>query len=163
MENIIAHGRMEFIRSKKPEGCVFCKKSIREECLVLFENEQVFILVNKYSYNSGHLLIAPQRHISGLEELTPEESAAMVECLHISVRILIEVMHPEGFNIGMNVGKVAGAGVADHIHLHIVPRWNGDTSFMTCLADTRVTPEDPVKTYEGLRPHFDDRCGGAKK
>jgi ATP adenylyltransferase len=163
MENIIAHGRMEFIRSKKTSGCVFCKGSVRDECLVLFEDDQVFILVNKYPYNSGHLLIVPQRHISTLEELTREEKFAMLDCLDVSVRILNETMHPEGFNIGMNVGKSAGAGVADHIHLHIVPRWNGDTSFMTCLADTRVTPEDPVKTYEGLKSYFDNRCGGARK
>jgi ATP adenylyltransferase len=160
MESIIAHGRMDFIKSKKPEGCVFCKNSIRDNRLILFEDTGVFIIMNKYPYNTGHLLIIPDRHISRLEEMTADERTKMFDCLDLSVRILQEVMGPEGFNIGMNLGQAGGAGIADHLHLHIVPRWSGDTNFMTCVANTRVTPEDVQVTCDRLKPHFEKTMRG---
>jgi len=159
MDNIIAHGRMDFIKSRKPEGCIFCRGSIRDERLVLCEKRGVFVMMNKFPYNTGHLLIAPLRHISSLEELQPGERVGFFDLLEISIKIIKETMHPEGFNIGVNIGKAAGAGVEDHIHLHVVPRWSGDTNFMTCLADTRVTPEDVAVTCEMLKPRF-DKMGG---
>ena len=163
MESIIAHGRMDFIRSKKPDGCVFCKSSIRDSSLILFEEGGVFVIMNKYPYNTGHLLIIPERHISRLEDLTQDERVSMFDQLDLSVRILQEVMNPQGFNIGMNLGEAGGAGIADHIHLHVVPRWAGDTNFMTCVANTRVTPEDVQVTCEKLKTHFQQKRTGKTK
>lgn len=151
MDSIIARGRMEYIKSKKPDGCVFCKDSIRDESLILFENENIFAIMNKYPYNTGHLLIIPNRHIADLEDLTLPERIAMFDALEKSVRVLKEVMNPGGFNIGINIGRAGGAGISEHLHLHIVPRWEGDTNFMTCLAETRVTPEDVGVTCERLK------------
>lgn len=162
MESLIAHGRMDFIKSKKPEGCVFCKSSIRDSRLILFEGGGVFIMMNKYPYNTGHLLIIPDRHISRVEEMSAEERRMMFDYLDLSVRVLQEAMNPEGFNIGMNVGQAGGAGIADHLHLHIVPRWSGDTNFMTCVANTRVTPEDVQLTCDRLKPYFDQKGGEMK-
>lgn len=156
MESIFSHGRMEYIKGKKPEGCVFCKDSIRDESLILFENESVFVIMNKYPYNTGHLLVIPNRHIADLEDLTATERIAMFDALEKAVRVLKEVMSPEGFNVGINVGRAGGAGISEHLHLHIVPRWEGDTNFMTCLAETRVTPEELSVTCEKLKAHFEE-------
>ncbi len=156
MENITANGRMEFIKSKKPDGCVFCKDSIRDDGLVLFENRDAFIMMNKYPYNTGHILIAPQRHVAQIEEMTTSERMNMIDLMEATTRALKKAMNPEGFNTGMNIGKAGGAGIVDHLHLHIVPRWDGDTNFMTCIAETRVTPENVVITYRHLKSFFED-------
>lgn len=154
MKKIFAPWRMEYIKSDKPKGCIFCKDSIRDDEFVLHEKEYSFVMMNKYPYINGHLLIAPFRHVSNLEDLTSDEQMEIFDILGISVKALKETMKPEGFNIGMNLGKVAGAGVDDHIHVHVVPRWNGDTNFMTVLGETRVIPEDIKKTLEVLLPYF---------
>lgn len=155
MKSIIAHGRMEYIKGKKPNGCVFCKDSVRDESLILFDNESIFVIMNKYPYNTGHLLIIPNRHIANLEDLSAGERNAMFDALEKAVRVLKEVMKPEGFNVGINIGRAGGAGISEHLHMHIVPRWDGDTNFMTCLAETRVTPEDVTVTCEKLKSHFE--------
>jgi ATP adenylyltransferase len=154
MEKLYAPWRMEFIKSEKPAGCIFCKDSMRCIDLVLFEGNNAFVMMNRYPYISGHLLIAPFRHVSRLEDLLPEEKLEIFNLQDISVRVLKSAINPDGFNIGMNLGKAAGAGIDDHIHVHVVPRWSGDTNFMSVLGDVRVIPEDIYKTCELLMPHF---------
>lgn len=154
MDHIMSHGRMEYLRCIKPEGCIFCKESIRDDSLVLFEGNYCYIILNKYPYNSGHILVVPFRHISKLEDMFMEEKLEMIGLMDTSIRILKEVMNPEGFNIGMNIGKAGGAGVESHIHLHIVPRWPGDTNFATVLGETRVIPEKIEETRDTLLPFF---------
>jgi ATP adenylyltransferase len=154
MEKLYAPWRMEFIKSEKPAGCIFCKDSMRCIDLVLFEGNNAFVMMNRYPYISGHLLIAPFRHVSRLEDLLPEEKLEIFNLQDISVRVLKSAINPDGFNIGMNLGKAAGAGIDDHIHVHVVPRWSGDTNFMSVLGDIRVIPEDIYKTCELLMPHF---------
>jgi ATP adenylyltransferase len=154
MEKIYAPWRMAYIKSEKPAGCIFCKDSIRSDNLVLFEGNTAFVMMNRYPYISGHLMIIPFRHISQMEDLLTEERLEIFNLQDISVRVLKKAMNPDGFNIGMNLGKAAGAGVDDHIHVHIVPRWSGDTNFMSVVGDVRVIPEDIYTTCELLLPHF---------
>jgi ATP adenylyltransferase len=154
MEKLYAPWRMTFIKSEKPAGCIFCKGSIRCEDLVLFEGNTAFVMINRYPYISGHLMIIPFRHVSQMEDLLPEEKLEIFNFQVMSVRVLKKAMDPDGFNIGMNLGKAAGAGVDDHIHVHVVPRWSGDTNFMSVVSDVRVIPEDIYKTCELLMPHF---------
>ena len=154
MEKLYAPWRMEFIKSEKPAGCIFCRDSIRCVDLVLFEGKNAFVMMNLYPYTSGHLMIVPFRHVSRLEDLLPEEKLEIFNLQDVSVRILNSVIQPDGFNIGMNLGKAAGAGIDDHIHVHVVPRWSGDTNFMSVLGDVRVIPEDVYKTCELLLPYF---------
>ena len=156
MDKIYAPWRMEYIKQEKPPGCIFCKESIRCNDLVLLEGKTSFVMMNRYPYTSGHLMIIPFRHISQMEELLPEEKLEIFNFEEISIRVLKEAIKPEGFNIGMNLGRVAGAGVDDHIHVHIVPRWAGDTNFMSVVGDVRVIPEDIYRTYELLLPYFEE-------
>lgn len=155
MKKIFAPWRMEYIKGDKPKGCIFCKDSIRDNELVLHEKTFSFVMMNRYPYINGHLLIAPFRHVSNLEDLTSDENREIFDFLSISISILKEAIKSEGFNIGINLGKVAGAGIDDHIHVHVVPRWNGDTNFMTVLGETRVIPEDIRKTRDVLLPYFE--------
>jgi ATP adenylyltransferase len=154
MEKLYAPWRMTFIKSEKPAGCIFCKDSIRSENLVVFDGKTAFVMMNRYPYISGHLMIIPFRHLSQMEDLLPEEKLEIFNLQDMSIRVLRKVMNPDGFNIGMNLGKAAGAGVDDHIHVHVVPRWSGDTNFMSVVGDIRVIPEDIYKTCELLMPHF---------
>ena len=155
MKSLFAPWRMEYLKGEKQKGCVFCKSSIRDDDLVLYEREYSFVIMNRYPYNPGHLLIVPEAHVGDLEELTPNEKREILDMLNISVRVLKEAMNPEGFNIGANLGKAAGAGVDDHLHVHVVPRWSGDTNFMTVLGEARVIPEDVGKTRDVLKPFFE--------
>jgi ATP adenylyltransferase len=154
MDSIFASGRMEYLKSEKPDGCVFCTKSIREGELVLLEGENCYIIMNKYPYTSGHLLVVPYRHVCNLEDLSSEEMTEMAVMANSCVKILKKVFNAEGFNIGMNVGKAAGAGVDTHLHLHIVPRWPGDTNFITVLGEVRIIPESVSETRDVLLPYF---------
>ena len=160
MEKLYAPWRMNYIRGKKSEGCIFCKDSERVHDLVLYEGETSFVMMNRYPYISGHLMIIPYRHVSQMEDLFPEEKREMFDLQTICVKILKEAVKPDGFNIGMNLGKAAGAGVDDHIHIHVVPRWSGDTNFMSVVGNTRVIPEDLNKTCEFLQPYFKKYCTG---
>jgi ATP adenylyltransferase len=112
------------------------------------------VMMNKYPYNNGHLLVAPWRHVAAVEELEADEMLHLMQWIQTCIVILKKVMHPEGFNVGLNLGTVAGAGVKDHLHFHVVPRWNGDTNFLPVLADIRSIPEHLKATYEKLLPHF---------
>jgi ATP adenylyltransferase len=154
MKKIYAPWRMEYIKSEKPEGCIFCKNSIRDDEFVLYEGEYSFVIMNRYPYINGHLMIASIRHVGNLEDLTSDEKRELFDLLSISIKALKDALNPEGFNVGINLGKVAGAGVDDHVHVHVVPRWSGDTNFMTVMGEVRVIPEDVVKTREVLLPFF---------
>ena len=148
--------RMEYILSDKPPGCVFCPDSTVElkESLIVFDAEFNFVFLNKFPYTCGHLLIAPKRHIDNLAALSDAESAELFQIVRSSTLLLKEEFNPDGFNIGMNLGKAAGAGIEEHIHMHIVPRWNGDTNFMPVVASTGVVPEHLDSTYDKLRARF---------
>ncbi len=155
MDNIIAPERMNFIRSKKDQGCVFCKQSVRDENLVLYDDGVITYMMNKYPYNPGHVLIVPNRHVASLDELTTDERLKIINGMDVAVRVIKEGMNPHAFNLGLNLGLAAGAGIIDHLHVHVVPRWTGDTNFMTCLAETRVTPQDVRVTCNELKPLFE--------
>lgn len=148
--------RIEFIRSPREKTCFLCGKqqdtASHEEELIIGRGRHAFVILNRYPYNSGHLMVAPYRHVADLDELDKEELMEMTQWLILAKRTLVEVMHPEGFNIGFNLGTAAGAGVKDHIHQHIVPRWNGDTNFMPVLGGIRVVPETLIATADLLRP-----------
>jgi ATP adenylyltransferase len=148
---------MGYIMSEKPAGCILCDKPRADDDIanyILHRSAANFVMLNAYPYNPGHLLIAPYRHVAGFDELTPEERADHFETLSHGLEVLREVFNPAGFNTGANIGKVAGAGIADHVHSHIVPRWQGDTNFMPALADTRVIPEALADTYRRLAGKF---------
>jgi ATP adenylyltransferase len=145
---------MEYITAEKPAGCVFCKLSIRCEEYIIYEGKTAYVMMNKYPYISGHLMIIPARHTDKLEDLTQQERNEVFVLLDVSVRVLKEAMNPHGFNIGMNIGKAAGAGVEEHIHVHVIPRWEGDTNFMSVVNDVRVIPEDVQTTAARLVPLF---------
>ncbi len=155
MKAIYAPWRSEYVRGKKPGGCIFCKDSLRSDDYVLYEGTTAFVMMNRYPYSCGHLLIIPFRHLSGLDELTPDEKREIFDLADLSVKALQAAMTPDGFNLGMNLGKTAGAGVDDHLHIHIVPRWNGDTNFMTVVGGTRVISEDLAQTRTKLLHSFE--------
>lgn len=163
METIFAPWRIEYIRGKRATGCVLCRDVLREGELVVSEGKHCFVMVNRYPYTSGHLMVLPYRHLSQLTELTQEERTELFHLLDLAVRVLAESMKPEGFNIGMNLGKVAGAGIDDHLHMHVVPRWGGDTNFISVIGGVRVLPEDVAGTAGQLRPYFEkwqrEACG----
>jgi ATP adenylyltransferase len=159
MEHIWAPWRIAFIEKvESRQGCFLCEKPKMDDDrtnLILYRGKYNYILLNSYPYNPGHLMIAPYRHTGQLEELTDEESAEHIRLVQLGVKLLTSVLKPGGYNVGMNLGKVAGAGIADHIHSHIVPRWQGDTNFMPIIADTKVVPqaldESYTKLSEGIR------------
>ncbi len=157
MKRIWAPWRMQFINMKKPRGCFLCENPRQDDDVknyILFRGIKNFIILNSYPYNPGHLMVAPYRHVAGLEDLTAEERNEHFEIVSRCIEILRQEMNPEGFNVGMNLGKVSGAGMADHVHTHIVPRWQGDTNFMPVLADVKVLPEALAETYEKLKGKF---------
>ena len=157
MEQIWAPWRIEYIQMEKPEGCILCDKPKQKDDVanyILYRGDKNFIIMNSYPYNPGHLMVAPYRHVANLEELTDEERHEHFNIVSRSVKILKEVFNPAGFNIGMNISRIAGAGIADHIHTHIVPRWQGDTNFMPVIADVRVIPEALAGTYKKLEGKF---------
>ena len=157
MEHIWAPWRIQYILEEKPGGCILCDKPKEDKDVqnyILYRGDKNFIIMNSYPYNPGHLLVAPYRHIPNLEELTEEERNEHFELISRSIRVLKEVFQPGGFNIGANIGKVAGAGIDDHFHSHIVPRWQGDTNYVSVLADIRVVPQALADTYKSLAGKF---------
>lgn len=154
MKKIWAPWRVEYIRSEKAKGCIFCQKPAENKDslnYILFRGKTSFVMLNNYPYNPGHLMVAPFRHLATLDDLTDEELFEHFDLVRKSARAIKEAYKPEGFNIGMNLGRVAGAGVEGHVHTHIVPRWNGDTNFMPVLSDTKVLPEALASTYAQLK------------
>ena len=148
--------RMDYILSEKQSGCVFCPdRSVEpKDALIVFDTPLTILMLNKFPYTSGHLMVIPRRHTSSLTSLTEEESTELFSLVGRAAGVLKEELAPDGFNIGMNIGKAAGAGIEEHIHMHIVPRWNGDTNFMPVVADTHVVPEHLTTTYDKLRARF---------
>lgn len=157
MKTLWAPWRMEYILGEdKPPGCIFCPWETEDlaQRLVLFSGRLSRVVMNKFPYINGHLLVAPLRHVPLLDDLTPAELLDLQLKVRQSMGILKETMRPDGFNVGLNVGLVAGAGVESHLHWHIVPRWHGDTNYIPVFADVRVIPEHFRQTYERLAPHF---------
>lgn len=138
--------------------CIFCYRGLnaaaRRKRLLIFSNPHALVMLNRYPYNNGHLMIAPRRHVAGLELLTREERATIDDLIVFALAQLREVMRPAGFNVGINLGRVAGAGIADHMHWHIVPRWDGDSNFMPAIATTRVISQHLEQSYDLLAPRF---------
>jgi ATP adenylyltransferase len=153
---------MQLITAPKPKRCIFChlpRRKNQRDALVLATTRHCAVLLNRYPYNSGHLMVSSRRHVADLEELTRTEHDALAELLRCAVGIVRREFRAEGANVGLNLGAVAGAGIADHLHWHVVPRWGGDTNFMPTLADVKVIPEHLTVTYDRLRPHFDALLG----
>ena len=150
---------MEYIQANKDvsddAGCVLCRLRDGEDSeRVLARTELAFVVLNKYPYNPGHLMVIPSRHVGDIEELTDDESLELQRLLQRSMRALREESEPHGFNLGMNLGRIAGAGIPDHLHWHVVPRWSGDTNFMPVVGQTRVLPELVEETARRLAPRF---------
>ncbi|MEW6686655.1 MAG: HIT domain-containing protein [Candidatus Edwardsbacteria bacterium] len=148
---------MKYILGKTPKGCILCSKPAEKndkKNFVLFRGKKCFVMMNIFPYNNGHLMIAPYRHIANLEEMSAEEKLELMDVLSFSIKILNKVIKPEGFNAGINFGRVSGAGIEDHLHLHLVPRWSGDTNFMPIIANTKVVSEGLEETYKRLIKEF---------
>jgi ATP adenylyltransferase len=148
---------MEYIRGRKPAGCIFChdEQTVNDrQKLILIGTTRSIVMLNRYPYSNGHLLVAPRKHIASLDQLSDEEMLDLLGLVKLSSKVLGDAASPQGFNIGINLGKAAGAGVEEHLHIHIVPRWNGDTNFMSVIADLRVMPENLLATYDVLLPGF---------
>jgi ATP adenylyltransferase len=158
MKVLWAPWRIEYILDDDSKrGCIFCpdiESNSKRDLFILYRGDKSMVMMNRYPYNNGHLLVSPMKHVPDLEGLTVDEMKDLFLIVRESVRILKKVMNPDGFNIGINVGHVAGAGIEAHVHFHIVPRWNGDTSYMTILSETRVIPEHLEETYQKLLPYF---------
>ncbi len=153
MNILWAPWRMEYVRGPASGGCFLCEAPAGENRthLILYRSRRVYIILNTFPYNTGHLMVAPFRHIARLEELDDEERLDLMGTVTLGIRALEAAFHPEGFNVGLNLGRAAGAGLEHHLHLHIVPRWVGDTNFMPVLADAKVLPEHLEATYERLQ------------
>jgi ATP adenylyltransferase len=157
VERLWTPWRMSYVAGAPKSDCLFCDAaadSHDEENLILYRGDRALVMLNLYPYNTGHLMVAPLSHGADLARLRPDESAEMWRLTQLAVAALGQEYRPDGFNVGMNLGRVAGAGVPDHLHLHVVPRWNGDTNFMPITADTKVLPEGLGDTYRRLRARF---------
>lgn len=150
-------------KSDTPSACIFCVAATEppRETLTLFRNDDALVMLNRFPYTNGHLMVAPVAHRARLFESSDQSLRSLIRLTAEAQRILSDVYHPEGFNVGMNFGQVAGAGVADHYHMHVVPRWGGDSNFMTVTAKTRIVPEDLDVTFDKLQPHFTSIADGA--
>jgi len=161
MEILFTPWRYSYLTAPKngePAGCIFCVAATSadpHETLTLYRNPQSLVMLNRYPYTNGHLMVAPVAHEARLFDSTDAALRGLILLTAEAQRILSDVYHPDGFNVGMNFGTVAGAGVADHYHIHIVPRWGGDSNFMTVTAQTRLVPEELETTFAKLRPHFE--------
>jgi len=158
--------RMKYILSDKSGDCVLCKAAQSDDDaghFVVHRDEHCFIIMNIYPYNSGHLMVVPYQHVASLEDLDDETLAEAMILVRKCMTLLGCAMHPEGFNVGINIGKAAGAGLHEHLHIHIVPRWVGDTNFMPVLGDTRVVPEMVVESYEKLRAALETETSNVKR
>jgi ATP adenylyltransferase len=160
MEHLWSPWRLQYVTGgSAPPGCVFCTADTgadaMQAALVVYRGQTCYVILNLFPYNNGHLMVVPGRHIATLSEATPDELHEMMQLTQRAERVLRQAYQPHGLNVGINIGRAAGAGVADHLHIHLVPRWNGDTSFMTTVGETRVLPEALDATAERLRPLFE--------
>jgi ATP adenylyltransferase len=155
MDVLFAPWRMSYILGPKDKDCVFCIPENADNdasSYILARGRLCFVIMNRYPYTNGHLMVAPRRHVADLTDLSGDESAEIMFWLRTAVTALRKSLCPEGVNIGLNLGEAAGAGIKEHLHFHIVPRWHGDASFMSVCAKTRVVPEDLSKTYAKMVP-----------
>jgi ATP adenylyltransferase len=147
-------------RTDTPDTCIFCEAGRDDgEDLVLIRTALAYVILNRYPYNSGHLMVAPKRHVPSLAASTSEELAELIRLTRHAEMALTESYTPQGINVGINIGRPAGAGIVDHVHVHLVPRWNGDTSFISVVGNTRVLPEELGQTAARLRPIFERLAG----
>ena len=151
MENLWSPWRMKYVTdAEKPGQCIFCsypKEQKDAANLIVYRGASVFSILNRYPYTSGHLMVVPYEHVASIEELSAQTRCELIETVNVAIGVLRNVYHPDGFNIGINMGSAAGAGIAEHAHVHIVPRWGGDTNFMSTIGETRVIPEDLEVTF----------------
>ena len=162
MDRLWSPWRLEYVTGSKPDtGCVFCdapRSSERHpphpDPLIVYEGKTCYVILNRYPYNNGHLMVVPYRHTPSLATLTVDERYEMADLQALCENALVEAYHPQGINVGLNLGKASGAGVLEHVHVHFVPRWIGDTSFMGVVGDTRVLPEDLGQSAARLKPIF---------
>jgi len=165
IKHLWAPWRLQYIQNtnaEKEKGCIFCSipkepSENDQKNLLLFRGEKAFVMLNKFPYNNGHLLVIPYRHIADFEQLNSGEKLEMMDLIEKSIRALKKAFHPQGFNVGMNLGRVAGAGIDDHIHFHIVPRWNGDTNFMPVVGQTKVISSSLEDTLRTLKKYFEEK------
>jgi ATP adenylyltransferase len=159
MDHLWTPWRMTYLHGDEPlpEGCLFCVQPQAEDAVahIVHRGELCYVILNRFPYNNGHLMVVPYFHAPSLEDLDAETLAEWMTLTRLALGVLRETYAPQGFNVGLNIGGAAGAGVADHVHLHVVPRWIGDTNYMTVAGQTRVIPEWLDQTYERLRPLFD--------
>ena len=156
MERLWAPWRIEYIEKEKGDECIFCRipsedPSRDRDNLLLYRGSKTYIVLNRYPYNNGHLMIVPYRHIAWLDEMDEGEILELFKLTNVSIKTLSQALKPHGYNLGINLGRVAGAGIEDHFHIHVVPRWIGDTNFMPILANTKVLVEYLHRTYDKLR------------
>jgi ATP adenylyltransferase len=158
MEHLWAPWRMEYITEEPRPGCLFCRviehPDDKDAALIVWRPEGALVMLNKYPYNPGHAMVAPVAHVGGLEDLDDVQTTALMRALKRTITVLKAELKPEGFNIGANIGRVAGAGMPDHVHLHVVPRWNGDTNFMPVLGEVKVVNEHLLQTAAKLSEAF---------
>jgi ATP adenylyltransferase len=158
MRHLWSPWRLEYLTGAKVDGCIFCHaagSSADRDNLVLLRDDFAFLILNRFPYNNGHFMAVPYAHVSSLEDLDAPTLTSMMLLLNRGLAALRSSMHPEGFNIGANLGQCAGAGVADHVHIHAVPRWSGDTNFMPVVGDMRVVPATWLQTYDQLKAALD--------
>jgi ATP adenylyltransferase len=157
VEHLWAPWRIKYLQMEKPEGCILCDKPAEDsdtQNYLLYRGQNNFIMLNSFPYNTGHLMVAPYRHVASLEELTDAELHEHFEIVRLGIKVVRQVYNPDGFNVGINMGKISGAGIDEHMHTHIVPRWQGDTNFMPVMADTKVVNEALAETYQRLKDNF---------
>jgi ATP adenylyltransferase len=157
MDRLWAPWRLSYVTAARTQAtdCIFCDASDgREIDLVVFRARHAYVILNLYPYNNGHLMVVPNRHLAALEALTTDEQSELMQLARFSEMALNEAYRPQGINVGINLGRAAGAGIENHLHIHLVPRWSGDTNFMTAVGETRVLPEDLGATAGRLRPIF---------
>ncbi len=164
MDRLWAPWRMAYIKNvdNKDEGCIFCTKPQKDrdrENLILFRGNHCFVIMNLYPYNNGHLMVVPYEHTSDILTLSEQTTLEMWQLIGLCKRVLSQTIHPEAFNIGMNIGRVSGAGIDQHIHMHIVPRWNGDTNFMPVIGETKIISQGMNEAYDLLEPVFKSMAG----
>ncbi|MEM3794198.1 MAG: HIT domain-containing protein [Candidatus Bathyarchaeia archaeon] len=160
MKRLWSPWRIKYILSPKSQNCVLCEKMADNrdrENYILYRSSKGCIMLNLYPYNSGHLMVVPLKHVPSLEQLNQEELLDLMNLTVKGIEALRSALKPEGFNIGINIGKAAGAGIVDHVHIHIVPRWEGDTNFMAVMAETKVIPELLDQTYDRLIGYFREK------
>lgn len=161
MERLWAPWRMAYIGQGEVDGCIFCDKPALEdsEAMIVYRSQLGFIMLNAYPYNNGHLLVSPYKHTAEMTDLNSEERLELMNLVEMGISGLKKACSPDGFNVGVNLGRVAGAGVAGHLHFHIVPRWNGDTNFMPVLSDIKVLPEALESVWASVKEALSGEAG----